>query len=140
MPNSSTQPKARRRGAALVEFAFVVPILFLLVFGLIEFSRMAMVYHVITNAAREGCRQAVLPGATASNVTTVVNSALNDGKVTSSSATVVITPSNITSLDTGTPISVRVTVNYSAVSWIPSPDFLTNKLLQAECVMLREAK
>lgn len=48
-----------RSGAALVEMAFVLPVFFLFLFGILEFSRLIFVKQVMTNAAREGCRYAV---------------------------------------------------------------------------------
>ena len=42
--------RRNRRGTAAVEFALVAPVFFLLVFGMIEYGRMVMVQHVITNA------------------------------------------------------------------------------------------
>ena len=53
-----------RPGAAAVEFALVAPLLVMLVLGMIEFGRMMMVEQILTNAAREGARKAVLPGVT----------------------------------------------------------------------------
>ncbi len=50
----------QRRGATLVEFAVVAPVLFLFVFGIIEFGRLLMVQQAMTNAARESCREASL--------------------------------------------------------------------------------
>jgi Flp pilus assembly protein TadG len=47
-------------GAAAVEFALVLPILIVLVFGIFEFGRVWSVHHMITDAAREGARQAVV--------------------------------------------------------------------------------
>jgi Flp pilus assembly protein TadG len=44
----------------MVEFALVMPILLLLVFGVTEFSRAWMTMNVITAAAREGARLAVV--------------------------------------------------------------------------------
>lgn len=41
--------------------ALVIPILLLLVFGIIEFASAWRSYQVITNAAREGARRAVMP-------------------------------------------------------------------------------
>ena len=55
-----------RRGATVVEFTVVAPVFFLLVFGLIEFSRMVMCYQVMTSAAREAARAGAIPGATSS--------------------------------------------------------------------------
>jgi TadE-like protein len=44
------------RGAAAVEFALVVPILLMLVFGIIDFGLMIRANTVLANAAREGAR------------------------------------------------------------------------------------
>jgi Flp pilus assembly protein TadG len=48
------------RGAAAVEFALVLPILILLLFGIIEFARVWNVRQTLTDAAREGARVAVV--------------------------------------------------------------------------------
>jgi len=48
------------RGGAMVEFALVAPILFLVMLGIFEFGRAWHVYHTITDAAREGARKAVI--------------------------------------------------------------------------------
>ena len=50
----------RRRGAALVEFAVVLPVLLTIVFGIIEFGHIFMIRQTCQHAAREGCRIAVL--------------------------------------------------------------------------------
>jgi hypothetical protein len=50
-------------GQALAEMALILPILLLLVFGLIEFGTAWRDYQVITNAAREGARRAVMANA-----------------------------------------------------------------------------
>lgn len=55
------QPVLRRRTAAhLVEFAFVAPVFFLFLFGILEYSRYVMTLQIMTNAAREGARYAVV--------------------------------------------------------------------------------
>jgi Flp pilus assembly protein TadG len=48
--------KRGERGAAAVEFALVLPILLLLVFGIVEFSRAYHVQSTLSGAAREGVR------------------------------------------------------------------------------------
>jgi Flp pilus assembly protein TadG len=48
------------RGAALVEFAIVLPVLLLLVLGAIDWGYYFMVQDVALNAAREGARTAML--------------------------------------------------------------------------------
>jgi Flp pilus assembly protein TadG len=44
------------RGAAAVEFALLLPVLILLVFGIVEFGRAYNLYLAVTHAAREGAR------------------------------------------------------------------------------------
>jgi Flp pilus assembly protein TadG len=126
-----------RLGAATVEFAVVVPVFFILVFGMIEFGRMVMVQQVITNASREGARQAVLDGATTAEVTTAVNSYLSSGSI--SGATVTVTPNPPTNAAFGDPVSVSVSIAFSQVSWLPSPMFLGGRTLTATTVMRRES-
>lgn len=49
-----------QKGAAVVEFAIVVPLLLLLLFGMVEFSLLLYNKHIITNASREGARYAIV--------------------------------------------------------------------------------
>ena len=65
------------RGAAAVEFALVVPLLFLLVFGMIDFGWAINRYTVLNNATREGVRLASL-GADSSEITASVTESLED--------------------------------------------------------------
>jgi hypothetical protein len=53
-----------RKASAVVEMAVVLPLLLTMLFGIIEFGWTFMIYQSITNAAREGCRVAVLEGST----------------------------------------------------------------------------
>lgn len=47
----------KERGAALIEFVLVIPLLLLLIFGIIEFSVLFYDKAVITNASREAARE-----------------------------------------------------------------------------------
>ena len=58
-----------QRGAALLEMAFTLPLLLLISVGIFEFGRAFEVWQVLTNAAREGARVAVLPGSRDAMVT-----------------------------------------------------------------------
>ena len=51
-------PRKCRRGAAVVESAFVLPILLILMLGIWEVGRMVQVSQILDNAAREGARVA----------------------------------------------------------------------------------
>ena len=50
------------RAQALVEFAIVAPIFFLILFAVIDFGRYVYYTQVLNNAAREGTRYAIVHG------------------------------------------------------------------------------
>jgi Flp pilus assembly protein TadG len=53
----------RDRGAVAVEFALILPVLLLILFGTIEFGRVWSQYQVFNGAAREGARCAAVKAA-----------------------------------------------------------------------------
>ena len=55
----------RSRGQALVEFALVAPMLFLLLIGIFEAGRYVLFLEALNNATREGARYAIVHGANA---------------------------------------------------------------------------
>ena len=56
-----------QRGAAVVEFAIVLPLLVLMVIGICEFGLLWYNSQVIINASREGARAAITRSADASS-------------------------------------------------------------------------
>ena len=86
------------RGAALIETAITIPIILLIAVGIFEFGRAYQTWQVLTNAAREGARQAILTEKTDADVKTVVENYMKNGglpcvgsapaKICSGSATV----------------------------------------------------
>jgi hypothetical protein len=58
--------RSRRPGQALVEFALVAPIFFLLLFSIIEAGRFIFHYEMLSNAARDGARYAIVHGSNSS--------------------------------------------------------------------------
>jgi Flp pilus assembly protein TadG len=103
-----------RRGQALVEFALVLPLLLMLVIGVFEFGRAYNVYQVITDAAREGARTAVVadPSTTQDSVLTTIRNALGRAGLNSSSATIGLTGWRT---GTGTPATVTIQFPYTFV-------------------------
>ncbi len=99
----------RDRGAAAVEFALVVPILLLLVFGIAEFGRAYNIQTTLSGAAREGARTMALendPGAaSAAAVAAAQPLDVSGGQVSVSPGSCPL--SGTTASDT-----VRVTVTY----------------------------
>jgi Flp pilus assembly protein TadG len=130
-----------RSAIAAVEFAIVAPIFFLMVFGLIEFGRMMMVQQSLTNAAREGCRMAVL--ATTKN-SAEVEAAVRDylqsvmANASDSSEVRVTVPASLANTTSGTSLGVAVEVDYTDVSWFPLGYLGLNPTIGAEQIGRRE--
>jgi Flp pilus assembly protein TadG len=97
------------RGATVVEFAFIVPLLIVLVLGIAEFGRAFQVYGTLSAAAREGVRVMALqndPVAARTAVRTAaptLNPAVTNSEIT-------ITPATCPTGATNT--TVRLTVTY----------------------------
>jgi hypothetical protein len=73
---------SNEQGAELVEFAFVFPTLLLVMLGIIDFGFLFQRYEVVTNAAREGARVAILPGYADADVTARVDQYLGAAGLT----------------------------------------------------------
>jgi Flp pilus assembly protein TadG len=65
-----------QRGAAAVEFALVVPLLLMLVFGIVDFGYMVNRVSLVNNAARDAAREGSLAGTQAS-ITATATAALD---------------------------------------------------------------
>ena len=104
----------RDRGQSLIEFALVLPMLMVLFFGIIEFGNAWRIYQLVTNTAREGAREAVLPSSTTVTVDAVIDERLTGGGLDPIQATVSL---GICSGDTCTnrPDTVRIDYPYQFV-------------------------
>jgi Flp pilus assembly protein TadG len=106
-----------------------------------EFGRMVMVQQSLTNAAREGCRRAVL--ATTVN-SSDVESAVRDylqsvmSNASNTSQVRVTLPSNLANTPSGTNLTVAVEVDYTDVSWLPIAYLGLNPTIGAEQIGKRE--
>lgn len=124
-------------GAAVVEFACVIPIFLLLVVGTIEIGRALMVQELITNASREGARIAGYDTTTdTSTVTSAVSSYLSNAGISGPST--VVNPDPPSNAADGQAVTVTVSIPYAKVSWVPSPFFLGGTTLSAVSVMRRQ--
>jgi hypothetical protein len=70
-------------------------------------------------------------------VQSTVTTYLANGSI--SGASVTMNPSNPSSAGAGDPVTVTVSVPFSAVSWLPSPMYLGGKTLTAATTMRRES-
>lgn len=82
-----TSRPARRRGVAAVELAFMLPLLLILLLGTWELGRMTEMQQLLSNAAREGGRQASTGNLTNSEVAQVVRDYLKQAGVPTTNAT-----------------------------------------------------
>lgn len=96
-------------GQALAEIAIALPLLLLMLIGIWEFARAYNIQQVVVNAAREGARIVVLPGADTDSATVIVNNMLAAGSIPCNNC-VTITGNDGT---TGDPMTVQVQVPYS---------------------------
>src|SRR5437870_3643223 len=60
MEGSQVGRKRNERGASLVEFALLLPVLVLLLFGIIDFGNLYNNYQAVRQGARDGMRQAIV--------------------------------------------------------------------------------
>ena len=99
-----------QRGAAAVEFAFIVPVLIALVLGIAEFGRAFQVQGTLSAAAREGVRQMALFNDQAAARAAVRSAATSlDPGITD--AQIEITPASCPAID-GDSTTVRLTIRY----------------------------
>ena len=122
-----------RRGAAMVEFAIVAPIVFLLFFAAFEFCRANMIRHTVDNAVYEAARVGIVPGATAAEAQQEAQRILTTIGIVDFS--IQVTPGVIDE-DTEQ-VTVRVQVPFDGNSFIPN-SFLNGKSVDRELTMVRE--
>lgn len=67
--------KNREMGAAMVEFAIILPLLIMLVFGIVEFGRAYNANISLTHAAREGVREYAITQDAAAGTAAALNAA-----------------------------------------------------------------
>jgi Flp pilus assembly protein TadG len=134
------------RGTAIVEFAIILPLLLVLLFGIIEFGIILYDKAVITNASREGARAGIVsqdPRVSDSEIKQVVKNYCQSYLVTFGSdaiddAHIAITPANRDGLPFGSDLTVTVNYRYD---FIVLPNFVSAILpvqMQATTVMKLE--
>ncbi len=125
IPDSQTsrsrdKQRARRRtglwaesGQALLEAAITLPLLLLVSVGIFEFGRAYQTWQVLTNAAREGARVAVLPNTTSDDVKARVVAYMQSGQLSNATNATVSVDQNVPiSIGATTSAASLVTVNY----------------------------
>ena len=97
------------RGAALIETAITIPVILLISVAIFEFGRAYQTWQVLTNAAREGARVAILSGVTDAQVTSTVRNYMSAGRLQNASSAAVSLNRNVS---LGANTASRITVDY----------------------------
>jgi Flp pilus assembly protein TadG len=120
----------RRPGAAALEFAVVGAVFFLVVLGIFELGRLLMVQHLLTNAARQGCRVGVLQGKSTSQSKAEAVNALTAQGIQGETASVEVNDgsADASTAKSGDEITVIVTVPARSVTWVPGASYLPANL------------
>lgn len=116
-----------QEGASAVEFAIILPILTVMIFGIIEFSILFFDKAMITNASREGARSGIVfngdyPGMSGAEIKTVVDNYLGNHLITFGAPTTATTTLDTQCTATGAPITVTVTYPYN---FLVLPNFVS---------------
>ncbi|HKJ27083.1 MAG TPA: TadE/TadG family type IV pilus assembly protein [Anaerolineales bacterium] len=113
-------------GQSIVEFALVIPLLILLIFGALDLGRVFQAAITLTNSVREGARYGTLyPDATITQIEAAVQAEAESTGMDLSSATITRTctylGSEVTTLPAGgscasdAPINVSITYNFELI-------------------------
>lgn len=141
-----TDLRKSRSGQAVVEFALILPVFMLMLFGAIEFGRAYYTLHLLTNAAREGARTGALPEQLEEDVQGAVNDFLeNSGLSGSWSTDVDVTDDagstragGMTDAVEGDRVHVTVSYDFHVMSGRIIPGFTGTVPLSGRCVFRHE--
>ena len=152
------QPGAiRRRGATIVEFALIIPLLLTLLIGIMEWAWLARTQLTIANASREGIRHAALGNTSVAvqnrirTAAATLTPAVTDGQITltqtperaSANPTYYSWPADTTGSPArnGVPAGnlIRIQVNYPHRSLTNFFPWLRNRTVSVTVSMAREA-
>ncbi len=100
--------KKQQDGAAVVEFALVLPVLIMLLLGIFEFSWLFFQRHNILTAAERGARGVATQTLTSAEAKTEAEASLSSWNITSTVTIVEPDPSNVNDRDVVVRISAPV--------------------------------
>jgi Flp pilus assembly protein TadG len=107
------RPARRDRGQSLVEFALILPLLFIVVFGIIDFGMGFHSWITVTNAAREGARLGAVH-ASEDEIIAKVHDAANN--LDPDNLDITVTNADPEADHVGEPVSVQVDYQYDLIT------------------------
>ena len=108
MRSIRSSKRTNRRGGAAIEVALTAPLIFLVVFGLMEWARAENIRQIASTAAFNGARVGTLPGATTAEMEQRANDILDIYFVSSATVTGTIS---------GTEATMHVSIPLGQNSW-----------------------
>ena len=133
-----TRARAKRRfnsrGTTAVEFALVTPILFTVIFALIDFSHFIILRDTAEGAAREAARTAISYGSSTTYARTRAEDML--AIVGTENATTTFSPATIDE-DT-TQVTVDISIPFDDNSFFLAPIFMTNVTIRGSSTLACE--
>jgi Flp pilus assembly protein TadG len=130
--------RTKRRGAAAIETALVLPLVLLVTFGVIEYGWLLLKSQQISNACRHGARIGARYGSSAATITAAVQSSLNTAGLGTSGFTLTLTPSDPMTLASGDALTVHLLIPYANVGALGLPLIPVPTNLQSTVVIARE--
>ncbi len=125
---------AARHGVTTVEFAFVISALVMVIFAGLEFARVNIIRNTIENAAYEGARVGMVPGATNLECTAAAQAYLD--LIGIQNSTVTTLPNTID--DNTTDVTVTVSVPMDIQNGYVFPTYFIGDTLGASITLPRE--
>ena len=123
-----------RRGAALVEFSLVLPLMLMLLIGSIEVGRGINVRHTLSEAARAGARiYSLKKRKTEADARAAIAQVMKEGKL--NEYTVTFDPDPLLPVVQSEPVTVTVAVRSEDALWNSSPWFMKGRTISSTCVM-----
>jgi Flp pilus assembly protein TadG len=141
------QPRGKRRGATTVETAMVLIPLTVVIFGIFEYGFLLMNWNLLNNAAREGCRYAMVnntSGTISPDVQTIVSGYMAGETKNFTSFTVAVSGTHqgvsttVNNLVAGDMITVTVSGQYHFMNIIPVASLPATVTLSSSVVMVCE--
>jgi len=144
--------RSRRRGAAAVELALVLPVIIAILFAALDLGRAIMVMQLLSHAAQAGVRPGVLPGNGYGQIKSAVGAALTGAGISGApdptvavmaAGTSTWVPASaqadtVKTAGTGDAIKVTVNVPYGNVAWVTGFFMDSKAVLSCTTVMAKE--
>jgi Flp pilus assembly protein TadG len=134
MKEKNKQPQ----GTALIELALVLMVLVLLTFAVMEYGWMFFRMQQVINTARAGARHSVLPDSTNVEVQQIVQSMMTTWGMGASGYTATISSADITSLESGELVTVKIEVPYENIELLGMSLFPIPTNLRGSATMAKE--